>query len=147
METKQSTLIFQCGSKKAAIFSIDAALGVFIAIIILAAASYYSSSTESSLELKQLQRVGYDVVSTLNYYNIYSTLDNMTIHNKTINITPVNYDIKLNITGNFPAGNIKTNSTIDYNTTIVSGEIPVTFLNISTNTRYYASVRFFIWPK
>lgn len=148
MEMRQYTSSSSSGLRsKGAVFSIDAALGIFLAVIIIAAASYYSVSAEDALELKQMQRVGYDAVSIMNYLNLYESMDNVTIHDKIANITSGTYRIKLNITGNFPAVAILTNNTINKNSTVVSGAVPITLYNSSIQERYYGIARFYIWPR
>ncbi len=143
---KLHTLTLSSGDKQGAIFSLDVALAILLMVIVLASAAYYTASAEEAARIKQMQRIGYDVVSVLNYLEYFHTRDNLTVHEKALNVTPDAYNIKLNITGNFPGPSLVTNSTIDYNLTVISGAIPIQIYNKSTQTRYAAVARFYLWP-
>ncbi len=146
MATSQHTLTLISGDK-GIIFTLDVAFAIFIMIIVLAAAGYYTATADEPSALRQMERTGYDAVTMINYLGLFNTLDNLTIHNATINITPLNYQIKINLTGNFPNSPLVTNNTIDYNGTVISGAIPVTIYNATTRTRYTAVARFYLWPR
>ena len=146
MATSLHTSTFTSGDK-GAIFTLDVAFAIFIMIIVLVTAAYYLSIAEEPTTLRQMERTGYDIVAVLNYRGEFHTLDNFTIHNISNNITPPGYRIKINLTGSFPTSPLVTNNTIDYNSTIISGAIPVTVYNASTKTRYTAIARFYLWPR
>ncbi len=137
---------FRCGST-GAVFSIDVALGIFVAVLLLGYAAYYTSHAEDPSSLKQMERVGYDVVSMLNYRGLYDSLDRNVLSLEVVNETPSGYGLVVGVVGNFPAANITTNATIDWNTTVVTGSIPVSMYNSSLNIHYIGYARFWIWPK
>src|SRR3989344_2974357 len=131
---------------KGAIFSLDAAFAIFIAIVVLSFAAYYSSHAEDPSSLKQLERAGYDVTSMLYQRGVFNTLDNATIHDELMLYIPSNVDMKVNVSGSFPACVVTTNSTVSLNGSVVSGSLPLSIYNSSSGQRYTASVRFWIWP-
>ena len=140
-------MILLFGGKRGALFTLDAALGVVLIIIVLASASLYNANASHPSTSKQLQRVGYDVVDSLSRSGVLSLLDVATLNASLVNVTPAAYGIRVSMSGSFPGSPLVGNQflPIDYNGSIVSGSVPVTFLY--NNNRFFASVRFDVWPK
>ncbi|MDO8556793.1 MAG: hypothetical protein Q7R96_06515 [Nanoarchaeota archaeon] len=136
-------MISRSGVNRGALFSLDAALAVVLAIIVLAAASLYNASAPQATTTKQLQRVGFDVVTSLDNANILSMLNVVVINNYLVNMS--SYGFKLNMSGSFPGTSLVSNQSVDFNDTVVSAVVPVTFKN--GGNRYFARVRFDVWPK
>jgi|SRR3989344_1142364 len=134
----------RCGVK-GAIFSLDAALMIVVGVILLSAAASLVSDVRDPLSTRQLLRAGYDVVSALQEQRVLDSLDNGTLSNATLNITPVSLYVLVNVSGSF--GNIANNLPVNTSGVVVAGSVPVTIYNASTNNHSFGMARFSVWPR
>ncbi|MEK6852340.1 MAG: hypothetical protein AABX59_00525 [Nanoarchaeota archaeon] len=128
--------------KKAQIFSIDAAIALFIVAIILTASLFYVIRSKEILPELQVSRVGYDIVAVLDHEGILQTLDQDKIAvelNKTI---PVNYEMRLTLVGEFEP--LEVGSELQKERFISSGKR--IFVINSTDAKFGIAA-FWIWTK
>lgn len=132
---------------RGAIFSLDAALAIFVAVLLLGYAAFYTSRAEDPSFIKQMERTGYDLASIMYQQGFFDTLDNSTLDATLAAITPAAYLMKLNLSGTFTGSPITTNNTLERNDTIITGTFPISMYNSSSGLRFYGSVRFWIWAR
>ncbi len=142
MKTKKQSWPLPSGTK-GFIFSLDAAIALFIVFMVLIASLYYVTRKEDSLSNLQLVKTGYDIITILDNDGSLKTVDSATIEQNLNDLLPVNYHYRLEI-----------NTTKSkYILLETSNEIPEDqFIGVGkrffvANTNEFGIAKFWIWVK
>lgn len=124
---------------KGFIFTLDALVAVFIVALIISVSSIFAfKQLNQKFNSLQIDKIGADVIATLDYRNDFNSLDKNYIDTKIKNLLPKNYDISYKM--------------VCQNITIVQGEPPSRSFRsgeriIVTNNLDYCHINYQIWPK
>lgn len=141
MKMKKQLWISGYGNK-GFIFTLDIAIAVFLVITIFLVANYYAVKGTEPLSRLQMVRTGYDLLAVLDYSDALASLDSTIIENALMEILPVNYEIRLEITGTYP------NSIIIETSSISEGrKFVATGKRFFVSGDYYETAKFYIWLK
>ena len=125
--------------KSGQIFSIDAVIGAFI-VGVLIIATVFSIVRTTETETTQISKVGYDIVTVLDYEGKLASLNATEIAIRLNSTLPQNYDMKLLLEGNFDSIEVGNQPLQRF---VASGQR--TFVNATAGTRGIAT--FLIWVK
>jgi len=139
MKMRKQPWILGYGNK-GFIFTLDAAIAVFLVIIISLAANYYAAKGTEPLSRLQMVRTGYDLIAVLDNSGVLVSLDSALIENSLIEILPVNYEMRLEITGTYPDQIVIETSSIPEGKKFVA-----TGKRFFVSGGYYETAKFYIW--
>jgi len=139
MKMRKQSWILGYGNK-GFIFTLDAAIAVFLVMIIFLAANYYATKGTEPLSRLQMVRTGYDLIAVLDNSGVLVSLDSALIENSLIEILPVNYEMRLEITGTYPDQIVIETSNIPEGKKFVA-----TGKRFFVSGDYYETAKFYIW--
>lgn len=126
-------------TRKAQIFSMDAVIGAFLVGIIILA-FFVNIGKHGETEDIQTSKIGYDMLTILDYEGLLANLDETEIQNKINETLPNQYEMRIRLEGNFNA--IEVGSPI-LQRFVASGKR--VFVNASNNKHGIAT--FWVWLK
>ncbi len=134
--------------KKAFILSLDATIGLLVALILIAASlNYMNKAQKEPLPDVQMERMASDIVAVLNYEGLFSTTGINQIDQRLDAILPPNYYMRLEGTDSL-GGVWNTNNPLPQNKMITSGtRIVIIDYGIVGPVLHPGYVRYWIWQE
>ena len=129
---------------KGFVFSLDAFVAVLVFAVVLLISGYYVTVlNQDRVPDLQMIKTGQDILAVLDYKGTLDTLDINQIENEVNNILPVNYHMRILITGNFPASPLIMETTNENPTDSFVGTGKRVFYNGQSS----AVAQFWVWLK